>query len=85
MILGRYAPRSACWPGVPCATLARLIALPRDGREVKGDPHELRESERFLSSGDAEAQRKNRQEALHRVSRLLAARFLDHLDEEHGG
>ncbi len=57
----------------------------RDGREVKGDPRELRESERFLSSGDAEAQRKNRSEALRRVSRLLAARFLDRLDEEHGG
>lgn len=62
-----------------------LRARARDGREVKGDPGELRESERFLSSGDAEAQRKNRQEALHRVSRLLAARFLDRLDEEHGG
>jgi hypothetical protein len=62
-----------------------LRALARDGREVKGDAHELRETERFLSSGDAEAQRKNRQEALHRVSRLLAARFLDHLGEEHGG
>jgi len=36
LILGRYALRSACWPGVPCATLARLIALPRDGREVSG-------------------------------------------------
>jgi hypothetical protein len=62
-----------------------LRARARDGREVKGDPRELRESERFLSSGDAEAQRKNRQEALHRVSRLLAVRFLDRLDEEHGG
>lgn len=62
-----------------------LRARARDGREVKGDPRELRESERFLSSGDAEAQRKNRQEALHRASRLLAARFLDRLDEEHGG
>ena len=36
MILGRYALRPACWPGVACATLARLIALPRDGREVSG-------------------------------------------------
>ena len=62
-----------------------LSARARDGREVKGDPRELRESERFLSSGDAEAQRKNRQEALHRASRLLAARFLDRLDEEPGG
>jgi len=62
-----------------------LRATARDGREVKADPREMRESERFLSSGDVEAQRKNRQEALHRVSRLLAARFLDRLGEEQGG
>jgi len=62
-----------------------LRARARDGREVKGDPRELRESERFLASADAEALRKNRQEALHRVSRLLAERFLDRLGEEHGG
>jgi hypothetical protein len=62
-----------------------LRARARDGREVKGDPRELRESERFLSSEDAEAQRKNRGEALRRVSHVLAARFLDRIDEEHGG
>jgi hypothetical protein len=62
-----------------------LKARARDGREVKIDPRELRGTERFLSSADAEAQRKNREEAIHRVSRLLAARFLDHLGEEHGG
>jgi lipopolysaccharide assembly LptE-like protein len=61
-----------------------LSARARDGREVKGESRELRESERFLSSGDAEAQRKNRDEALHRVSRVLAARFLDRLDEGEG-
>jgi Lipopolysaccharide-assembly len=62
-----------------------LHARARDGHEVKGDDRELRESERFLSSGDAEAQRKNRGEALRRVSRVLAARFLDRLDEGQGG
>ena len=62
-----------------------LHARGRDGHEVKGDDRELRESERFLSSGDAEAQRKNRGEALRRVSRVLAARFLDRLDEGQGG
>ncbi len=62
-----------------------LHARARDGREVKLDSRELRDSERFLSSGDPEALRKNRGEALRRVSRLLAARFLDHLDEEQGG
>jgi len=54
-----------------------LSARARDGREIKVDPREMRETERFLSSGDVEAQRKNRGEALQRVSRLLAARFLD--------
>jgi Lipopolysaccharide-assembly len=62
-----------------------LSARARDGHEVKGDPRELREAERFLSSADLEAQRKNRDEALRRVSRLLAARFLDRLDEGQGG
>ena len=62
-----------------------LTARARDGREIKGDARELKESERFLSSGDAEAQRKNRGEALRRVSRVLAARFLARLDEAHGG
>jgi hypothetical protein len=61
-----------------------LKARARDGREIQGDATELRESERFLSSGDPEAQRKNRGEALRRVSRLLAARFLDRLDEQGG-
>ena len=62
-----------------------LSARARDGREIKLDPREMVETERFLSSGDAEAQRKNRGEALQRVSRLLAERFLDHLDEVKGG
>jgi hypothetical protein len=62
-----------------------LHARARDGREVKIDPRGMKETERFLSSADAEAQRKNRDEAIHRVSRLLAARFLDQLGEEHGG
>jgi hypothetical protein len=62
-----------------------LRARARDGREVKGDPRELHESERFLSSADVEAQRKNRDEALHRVAGVLAARFLDRLDEGQGG
>ena len=62
-----------------------LHARARDGREVTGSERELRESERFLSSADAEALRKNRSEALRRVSSVLAARFLDRLDEGQGG
>jgi Lipopolysaccharide-assembly len=51
------------------------------GEEVVMDPRDLSESERYLASADVEAQRKNRDEALHRVSRLLAERFLDALSE----
>ena len=58
-----------------------LHARSADGREVEVKGRSLRETERFLSSADVEAQRKNRDEALRRVSRLLAARFLDGLDE----
>ena len=61
-----------------------LRARATDGREVAGNAREFSETERFLSSADAEAQRKNRGEALRRVSRLLAARFLDRIDEEQG-
>jgi len=59
-----------------------LRARAPDGRERESDRRALRETERYLSSADAEAQRKNRDEALRRVSRVLAARFLDWLDEE---
>jgi outer membrane lipopolysaccharide assembly protein LptE/RlpB len=62
-----------------------LHARAPDGREIKGESRSLSETERFLSSADVEAQRKNREEALRRVSRVLAARFLDRLDEERGG
>jgi hypothetical protein len=62
-----------------------LRARGPDGRERESDARALRETERYLSSADAEAQRKNRDEALRRVSRLLAARFLDWLDEERRG
>jgi hypothetical protein len=59
-----------------------LLARTPDGREVEADARALFETERYLSSADVEAQRKNRDEALRRVSRTLAARFLDRLDEE---
>ena len=58
-----------------------LRARAADGTEVTGDPRALRETERYLSSADFEAQRKNRGEALRRVCRVLADRFLDRLDE----
>jgi len=61
-----------------------LRAHAPDGREVAGTPRDMTESELYLSSSDVEAERKNRGEALQRVSRQLAARFLDQLGEEDG-
>lgn len=63
-------------------TLAlELRARAPDGREVVGERERLRETERYLASADAEAQRKNRDEALRRAAQVLAARFLDQLAE----
>ncbi len=58
-----------------------LTARTGAGREFASDARMSSETERYLSSADAEAQRKNREEALRRVSRMLAARFLDQLHE----
>jgi hypothetical protein len=58
-----------------------LQATRRDGSEVPLDEGALRESERYLASGDVEAQRKNREEAVRRVSSLLAGRVHDALAE----
>jgi hypothetical protein len=53
----------------------------RDGTEVPVDPTALSESEIYTASADVEAARKNRDEALHRVSTLLAGRVHDALFE----
>jgi hypothetical protein len=58
-----------------------LTARRGDGEELLVGGDELSESERYLSSADVEAQRKNQQEALRRVARLVAARFFDSLVE----
>ncbi|HEY5657204.1 MAG TPA: LPS assembly lipoprotein LptE [Myxococcota bacterium] len=58
-----------------------LAARRRDGAELPVDGQALRESERFLSSADVEAERKNRQEALRRLAQILAVRFFDALAE----
>jgi hypothetical protein len=58
-----------------------LTATRSDGSEVPLDPNSLRESERYLASADVEATRKNREEALRRVSGLLAGRIHDALAE----
>ncbi len=51
----------------------------REGGEVPIDPRALLETERYLASADIEALRKNEEEALHRLSKLLAGRFCDSL------
>ncbi|MEN8159913.1 MAG: LPS assembly lipoprotein LptE [Myxococcota bacterium] len=53
----------------------------RDGTTVAIDPNALAESERYLASSDVEVTRTNRQEALRRLSGLLAARVHDALYE----
>ena len=58
-----------------------LQARRTDGSEVPIDPRALRESERYLASADAEALRKNREEALRRLATLLAGRVYDALYE----
>ena len=49
----------------------------RDGTEVPIDSGSLTESEIYLASSDVEAGRKNREEAMRRISMVLAGRFLD--------
>jgi hypothetical protein len=58
-----------------------IVARRRDGSSVPLEFRALRESERYLASADIEATRKNRQEALHRISTVLAGRIHDSLRE----
>ncbi|HXK23324.1 MAG TPA: LPS assembly lipoprotein LptE [Myxococcota bacterium] len=52
------------------------------GDQVVVAPTRFEDSERHLASGDVEAQRKNREEALRRIASLIAARFMDRLGEQ---
>ena len=52
-----------------------------DGTEVAFDRRALSDTDLFFASADIEATRKNREEALRRVSGLLAARLHDALFE----
>lgn len=58
-----------------------MRAVRANGSQLAIDPRALRETERYLSSADVEAQRKNREEALRRVAALLAGRVYDSLYE----
>ena len=64
-------------------TLALQLDIAKsDGSRRALDPSSLRESEIYLASADVEIGRKNREEALRRLSVLLASRVHDVLDEE---
>lgn len=52
----------------------------RDGRELRLDPAALQYSEIYLGSADVEVERKNRQEAMRRISQVLAGRVHDAID-----
>jgi hypothetical protein len=52
------------------------------GEVWKMDPDTMRESEIYLASADVEVGRKNRDEALRRLSEMLAARVHDRIDRE---
>jgi hypothetical protein len=58
-----------------------LEATRADGSQVPIDPRALSETERYLASADAEALRKNRQEALREAAAVLAGRVYDALYE----
>lgn len=58
-----------------------LVARRPDGTVVDIDPSVLRDWELYLASADVEVERKNREEALRRLSALLATRVHDALSE----
>jgi len=60
-----------------------LDATLRDGTKIPVDEEAMRETERYLASADIEATRKNREEALRKLSRSLAVRAHDMLYEVH--
>ena len=58
-----------------------LVATRRDGAAIPIHRGAMRETERYLASADVEATRKNREEALRKLSAVLAARAHDMLYE----
>ena len=59
----------------------------RDGTDLAIDARSLSETEIYLASSDVEAGRKNREEALRRISQILAGRVVDaiYLDDVEKG
>jgi hypothetical protein len=59
----------------------RLEVSRRDGTKVQLDDRSLQESELYFASADVETMRRNREEAVRRVSVILAGRVHDSLFE----
>jgi hypothetical protein len=59
----------------------RLEVKRRDGTKVDLDDRVLQESELYFASADVETMRKNREEAVRRVSMIIAGRLHDSLFE----
>lgn len=59
----------------------RLEVSRRDGTTVELDDRSLQESELYFASADVETMRKNREEAMRRISMILAGRVHDSLFE----
>ncbi|MFB3066498.1 MAG: beta-ketoacyl synthase N-terminal-like domain-containing protein [Planctomycetota bacterium] len=68
------------WRRLKPTTVPRSMANAAATLEL--DPNALRTSEIYLASGDVESSRKNREEALRRLSSVLAGRVHDALDRE---
>jgi hypothetical protein len=90
VVSGRVLPIQTRAQSLSSAIIAReqeltlaldLRAVRRDGSSVPLSLGILRESERYLTSADVEAQRKNRDEALRRLAAVLATRFFDDVGE----
>jgi len=59
-----------------------VVVDPRAGEAWMMDSRTMQESEIYLASADVEVGRKNRDEALRRLSEMLAARVHDRIDKE---
>lgn len=90
VVSGRVLPLQTRSQSFSSAILAReqevtltldLEAMRRDGSSIELSGDTLRESERYLTSPDVQAQHKNRNEALRRLAAVLATRFFDDMGE----
>jgi hypothetical protein len=59
-----------------------VVVERKSGDPLKLDSGTMRDSEVYLASADVEVGRKNREEALRRLSEMLAARVHDRIDQE---